>query len=174
MRNTQLEENVKNFAQNYFEMAAKKQFNREIFLTVSIIPPRDISLIPPCESTPNLKAFQGEDSALLKINVSCTTGKKWNVLYLARAMYRPEASAPLRVYTSKAAKQIVSQPQATGYLVKKGDVLELIARAEQIEIRSSVIAEESGRLGEVIWVRNKRSGKKLRAIVNSEQEVSPL
>ncbi|STR44569.1 flagellar basal body P-ring formation chaperone FlgA [Iodobacter fluviatilis] len=169
-----LEENVKNFAQNYFEISARKQFNREIFLTVSIIPPRDISLIPPCASAPNIKAFQGEDSALLKIDVSCKTGNKWNVLYLARAMYRPEPSAPLRAFSSKTAKQIASQPHAAGYLVKKGDVLELIARAEQIEIRSSVIAEENGRSGDVIWVKNKRSGKQLRAVVNSGQEVSPL
>ncbi|MBY0444800.1 MAG: flagella basal body P-ring formation protein FlgA [Burkholderiales bacterium] len=64
-------------------------------------------------------------------------------------------------------------PQPAEYLIKKGKEIELVARAELVEIRSKVVAEESGRLGEVIWVRNKRSGKKIRAVVSSEQEVSP-
>ncbi|AMC36103.1 hypothetical protein VN23_16630 [Janthinobacterium sp. B9-8] len=174
MENIKLEENIKIFAQNYFEITAKNHFNRKIFLSVALIPPRDIKQLQRCESTPQLAALQGEDSALLKINVSCTTGKTWNARYMARAMYRLEEGEPLRAFTSKATHQIASSPQPAGYLIKKGKEIELIARAELVEIRSNVVAEESGKLGDVIWVRNKRSGKKLRAVVSSEQAVSPL
>ncbi|MFC7419109.1 flagella basal body P-ring formation protein FlgA [Iodobacter arcticus] len=175
MENIPLEEKVRNFAQNYFEITAKNHFNRKIFLTVSLIPPRDISQLNRCESPPLLAALQGEDSALLKIDVSCTTGKTWNARYMARAMYRLKEGEdePLRAFTSNTTHQIASSPQPAGYLIKKGKEIELVARAELVEIRSKVVAEESGRLGEVIWVRNKRSGKKIRAVVSSEQEVSP-
>jgi hypothetical protein len=173
IENRLLEEKVKNFAQNYFEIAAKTHFKREVFLTVSLIPPRDISQLNHCDSPPLLTVLQDEDSGLLKIDVSCTAGKKWNVIYLARAMYRPEEGQPLRAFSSKAAPQIASRPQLAGYLIKQGKEIELVARAELVEIRSNVIAEESGKLGDVIWVRNKRSGKKIRAVVKSEQEVSP-
>jgi Chaperone for flagella basal body P-ring formation len=170
IENIPLEEKVRNFAQNYFKIAAKNHFNREIFLTVSLIPPRDIKQLNHCESPPLLEALQGEDSALLKVNISCTT--KWNALYLARAMYRFEENQPWRAFTSKTAHQTASSPQPAEYLVKKGKELEFVARGELVEIRSSVIAEENGRLGDVIWVRNKRSGKKIPAVVSSDQEVS--
>jgi hypothetical protein len=173
IENMPLEEKVRNFAQNYFKIAAKNHFKREIFLTVSLIPPRDISQLNRCESPPLLTALQGEDSALLKIDVSCTTGKTWNTRYLARAMYRLEEGEPLRAFTNKTTYQTASSPQPAEYLIKKGKEIELVARAELVEIRSKVVAEESGRLGEVIWVKNKRSGKKIRAVVSSKQEVSP-
>jgi flagella basal body P-ring formation protein FlgA len=170
METVQLEEKVRNFAQNYFDIATKNQFKREIFLTVSLIPPRDIRQLKQCATPLLLNSLQNEDSSLLKINVSCST--QWSALYLARAMYRFEENQPWRAFSSKAIKQTASSPQPTEYLVKKGQELEFVARGELVEIRSSVIAEENGRLGDVIWVRNKRSGKKIPAQVSSEQEVS--
>ena len=67
-----------------------------------------------------------------------------------------------------------SAPAWTEYLIKKGQLLELVARADLVEIHAAVIAEEDGRDGEISGVKNKRTGKKLYVRILSSGEVSPL
>ena len=182
---SKLEENILKSATNYFENSAKRQAKRQIILTVALIPPRDIARLERCDSPPKLTTFPQNDIGLLKINVSCLTGNKWETSYLARAMFRLEQDDPaialsagnLRKATKMAsmpASAKASAPAWTEYLIKKGQLLELVARADLVEIHAAVIAEENGREGEIIRVKNKRTGKKLYVRILSSGEVSPL
>ncbi|MDW5417380.1 flagella basal body P-ring formation protein FlgA [Iodobacter sp. CM08] len=178
LENNKPTEKVNLFVQNYFDSSAKQYSKRQIYLTISLIPPRDLAQLPPCDSEPQLQAFTDKNLALLNVAVRCLTGSKWSIRYMARAMFRLEQNAPPRPFTRQNlinASALPAQASApSGYLIKKGQQIELIAHAELIEIRASVIAEENGKLGDVIRVRNKRTGKKLDAQVKSAQEVSPL
>ena len=58
--------------------------------------------------------------------------------------------------------------------VEKGDNLLLIAENTQIQIITNAIALESGQRGDMIRVKNDRSGKIFKVIVIGEKKVSPL
>ena len=58
--------------------------------------------------------------------------------------------------------------------VEKGDNLLLVAENTHIQIITSAIALESGQRGDMIRVKNDRSGKVFKVIVIGEKKVSPL
>ena len=60
------------------------------------------------------------------------------------------------------------------YPVEKGKAVLVVADNSRLSITVNAIALEAGQLGDMIKVKNSRSGKILNAIVTGEKKVSPL
>ena len=60
------------------------------------------------------------------------------------------------------------------YPVEKGKAVLVVANNSRLSITVNAIALEAGQLGDMIKVKNSRSGKILNAIVTGEKKVSPL
>jgi flagella basal body P-ring formation protein FlgA len=60
------------------------------------------------------------------------------------------------------------------YAVEKGKYVLLTARNENVSVTVGAIALEQGQIGDIIKVKNERSGKHLNVVVTSEKKVSPL
>ena len=60
------------------------------------------------------------------------------------------------------------------YAVEKGKYVLLTSRNENVSVTVGAIALEQGQIGDIIKVKNERSGKLLNVVVTSEKKVSPL
>jgi flagella basal body P-ring formation protein FlgA len=60
------------------------------------------------------------------------------------------------------------------YAVEKGKYVLLTSSNENVSVTVGAIALEQGQIGDIIKVRNERSGKLLNVVVTSEKKVSPL
>jgi flagella basal body P-ring formation protein FlgA len=60
------------------------------------------------------------------------------------------------------------------YAVEKGKYVLLTSRNENVSVTVGAIALEEGQIGDIIKVKNERSGKLLNVVVTSEKKVSPL
>jgi flagella basal body P-ring formation protein FlgA len=60
------------------------------------------------------------------------------------------------------------------YAVEKGKYVLLTSSNENVSVTVGAIALEQGQIGDIIKVRNERSGKLLNVVVTSEKKVSAL
>ncbi|NCX58712.1 MAG: flagella basal body P-ring formation protein FlgA, partial [Rhodobacteraceae bacterium] len=60
------------------------------------------------------------------------------------------------------------------YAVEKGKYVLLTSSNENVSVTVGAIALEQGQIGDIIKVKNERSGKLLNVIVTSEKKVSPI
>ena len=60
------------------------------------------------------------------------------------------------------------------YAVEKGKYVLLTSRNENVSVTVGAIALEQGQIGDIVKVRNERSGKILNVLVTGEKKVSPI
>ncbi|MCP9758635.1 flagella basal body P-ring formation protein FlgA [Aquitalea sp. S1-19] len=164
---------------------------------LSFIPPREADRLPPCPSMLQIRNIDTRNPGRMRFAVSCPG--LWQSIWTVRARIlasspqTPETEAtPDKTQKGSRSEEIATQdskkdagvepthpsaPSRSGdgrVLIRRGDKIDIIASRPGIEVRVSAEAQNHGKAGDIIRVRNLASGRIFPARVSAAGVVSPL
>ncbi|RQW24547.1 flagellar basal body P-ring formation protein FlgA [Rhodobacteraceae bacterium CH30] len=164
---------------------------------LSFIPPREADRLPPCRSILQIRKIDTRNPGRMRFAVSCPG--LWQSIWTVRARLpasSPQAAetaaAPGKTQTSSHGEELATQasrketgvepphlpvPSDSGdgrVLIRRGDRIDIIASRPGIEVRVSAEAQNHGKAGDIIRVKNLASGRVFPARVSAAGAVSPL
>lgn len=164
---------------------------------LSFIPPREADRLPICPTMLQIRGIDTRNPGRMRFAVSCPD--LWQNVWTVRArLLAPSPQTPeIEAESGKIQKGIHREEVATQdskkdagiepphssissssgngrVLIRRGDKVDIIASRPGIEVRVSAEAQNHGKAGDIIRVRNLASGRIFPARVSAAGVVSPL
>ncbi|MXR35826.1 flagellar basal body P-ring formation chaperone FlgA [Craterilacuibacter sinensis] len=164
---------------------------------LSFIPPREADRLPLCPSMLQIRKIDTRNPGRMRFAVTCPG--LWQSIWTVRARLlasspqTPETeAAPGKAQQGSHREKVATQdskkdagvepphpsaPSSSGdgrVLIRRGDKIDIIASRPGIEVRVSAEAQNHGKAGDIIRVKNLASGRVFPARVSAAGVVSPL